>query len=128
MNIDHARSNYQIGLARRADSGPDRLVQWLQDLFSQLPRTYSLPTDEWRKRHRPMLILLWLHVPFLLAFGLLQGYSLGHVGTDVSVVAIMAGLGGLKRLSRRQRAAAVSFGLVTASGALVHLSGGYIEF
>jgi PAS domain S-box-containing protein len=43
------------------------------------------------------------------------------------IVAGFAALAAMKRLDRRMRASLVTIGLVSASSALVHLSGGYIE-
>ena len=91
-----------------------------------LPRGQTLPDDVWRRRHRGILALLWVHVVLLPVFALFQGYSIGHSLVEASPVAATALLACLN-LSRKARAGLVSLGLLTSSAVLVHLSGGYIE-
>lgn len=86
-----------------------------------------LPEDIWRQRHRVIEIVLWLHVPGLVAFGLIRGYRLPHVVADTAIVAGAALIAGWPGGGRRVRMAAATFGLVSASAILVHLSGGTIE-
>src|SRR5690348_6586477 len=60
----------------------DALMQWL-------PQGQLLPEHIWRRRHQGIVALLWLHLPALLAFGLLiGGNSVGHVLGDVSLIAL----------------------------------------
>ena len=92
-----------------------------------LPTGRTLPPDVFARRHRWMLVLLWLHVPGLFAVSLLTAHSLGHSGLEVWLVVIFALAGTVRRLSRRARAVLVSVGRITCSAVLVHLSGGYIE-
>jgi diguanylate cyclase (GGDEF)-like protein len=61
------------------------------------------------------------------AFGLATGATPDHVLFEMSLVAGPTVLASWDRLSRSFRASAASFGLVTASVVLVHLSGGYVE-
>ncbi len=91
-----------------------------------LPRGHTLPDDAWKRRHRGILALLWLHVLAIPLFGISQGYGAAHClgeGAAIGVPALLASVGG----SRKRRAALVSLGLLTASALLVHFSGGYIE-
>jgi signal transduction histidine kinase/CheY-like chemotaxis protein len=74
-----------------------------------------------------VLVLLWLHAVGILGFGVLTGAGLAHSCAEASGVVGSAVLAACGRLSRTWRAAIASFGLVTASAVLVHLSGGYIE-
>ncbi len=92
-----------------------------------LPRGRSLPEETWARRHRAVLILLWLHVAAVFLFAPLTGHDALHGATEASVVAAAALAASWRRWSRTMRAAAASFGLVTASAMFVHLSGGYIE-
>jgi PAS domain S-box-containing protein len=92
-----------------------------------LPEGRPLPEAIWQARHRGILILLWLHAIGIVAFGLLSGYGFIHSATEGSVVAVATLFASRSHSSRRVRAGAASFGLLTASAILVHLSGGYIE-
>jgi PAS domain S-box-containing protein len=105
-----------------------------------LPAGGSLPEDVWRKRHRFLLTLTWVHVAIIALVGLVFGYrwdlSFAAWFTDGTVlhtigeslpVALFAGMAAYSGASRAFRATAVGFGLMSASAILVHLSGGYIE-
>jgi diguanylate cyclase (GGDEF)-like protein len=97
-------------------------LPWLQ----ALPRGRLLPDHLWRRRHRAITLLLWLHVPALALFGLARGLGL-HVLVDVGLVAGLALIAGSERVSRNVRSIAGSLGLVTCSALLVHIWGGTIE-
>ena len=86
-----------------------------------------LPEPAWRQRHRAIVVLLWFHAVGLAAFGVLQGYGVLHSVTESGLVAAAALLAGWRRPSRKLRAAAASFGLITSSALLVHFWGGAIE-
>jgi len=92
-----------------------------------LPRGGTLPDDVWRSRHHGILILLWLHVPGLLVFGLATGNSALHALFDAGVVACPAVAASLSAGRRRESTILAAVGLMTASAVLVHLSGGMIE-
>ena len=92
-----------------------------------LPRGGTLPDDVWRTRHRGILVLLWLHVPGLLIFGLATGRSGLHAMFEAAVVACPALAAWLTAGRRRESTVFASIGLMTASAVLVHLSGGMIE-
>jgi PAS domain S-box-containing protein len=91
------------------------------------PQGYPLPNDVWRRRHRGVVVLLWLHVIGLACFGVLGRHGVVHSISEAALVAIAALVAVMPARSRRFRAGAASVGLVTASAILVHLSGGYIE-
>jgi len=92
-----------------------------------LPRGGSLPYEEWRARHRVIVVLLWVHALGLTVFGLLRGYTLGHTMTDTIFIAIAAFFASQPWLGRKWQSIVAAFGLVGASGVLVHLSGGVVE-
>ena len=71
---------------------------------------------------------LALHIPVLFAFALIGGASVWHSLTEVSIVGVILLAASLNPLSRRATATITSFGLITSSAILTHLSGGYIEF
>jgi diguanylate cyclase (GGDEF)-like protein len=92
-----------------------------------LPRGQFLPEHVLRRRHQGIVLLLWLHVPALFAFGLLMHHSLVHVTADVSLIAL-CGLGASwDRFNMRARVIAASFGLMTCSAVLVDLWNGVTE-
>jgi diguanylate cyclase (GGDEF)-like protein/PAS domain S-box-containing protein len=86
-----------------------------------------LPDQVWARRHRGILILLWLHVPALFLYALIQGQPLGHSFFEASTVATFAGAAMALRSERRLSTVVASLGLLTSSAVLVHLSGGLIE-
>ena len=96
-------------------------MQWL-------PQGQLLPEHIWRRRHQGIVALLWLHVPALLAFGLLiGGNSIGHVVGDISLIALFALGASTERFGVKARVVAASFGLVTCSAVLVDLWHGTTE-
>jgi diguanylate cyclase (GGDEF)-like protein len=106
---------------------PDAPIITLRRLRSYLPEGRLLPEPAWRQRHRAIVVLLWFHAVGLAAFGVLQGYGVLHSVTESGLVAAAALLAGWRRPSRKLRAAAASFGLITSSALLVHFWGGAIE-
>jgi diguanylate cyclase len=80
----------------------------------------------WRRRHRAVTVLLWLHVPALALFGLLRGLG-PHVLVDAALPAAFALIASNPRSSRTVRSIAGSLGLVSCSALLVHIWGGTIE-
>jgi PAS domain S-box-containing protein len=96
-------------------------------LVGSLPRGGALPDDDWRRRHRGILVLLWLHVAALAAYAAATGQEPLHAVAESLMLVPFALVAGLEPLGRRARAAVASLGLLTASALLVHMSGGYIE-
>ena len=96
-------------------------------LFRYLPRGGSLPEAVWQKRHRAMVVLLWLHVPALFAVGVATGHDWLHVALECSILVAFGVVGMSDHLHRNLRMVATSLGLLTASALLVHFSGGVIE-
>ena len=113
----------------------------LNYLRRYLPVGGSLPEDVWRRRHQFLVALTWFHVAVIALTGPVFGYkwtlslaaffddsTVLHTVGESLVVALFAALAGWNSISRTFRATAVSFGLMSASAIIVHLSGGYIEF
>ncbi len=92
-----------------------------------LPHGQLLTPEVWARRHRGIVVLLWLHVAGVAAFGVARGKGLAHSGSEAAVVAVFALLATHPAWGRRARSAAAVLGLITASAVLVHLSGGVIE-
>ena len=105
-----------VGLPRRALS---RARRWL-------PTGRTLPEDAWRRRHRVLVGLLWLHAAGVPLYAMLQGYSLPHGLLDAAPIAGFAGMAVLAH-GRKAGTTLVSLGLLTASAVIVHLSKGVIE-
>jgi diguanylate cyclase (GGDEF)-like protein/PAS domain S-box-containing protein len=96
-------------------------------LLRHLPRGRALPDDVWWRRHRGILILLWLHVPAVFGYALLQGVGLPHAVLETSVIVALAGLATASRPFRQLSMVITAVGLLTCSAELVHLSHGLIE-
>lgn len=92
-----------------------------------LPKGRGLPEAVWIARHRSILILLWLHVPAVAIFALATGRDLVHASVEAAAVGVPALVATWSRPSQMLRSVAASFGLMTSSAVIVHLSGGYIE-
>jgi len=92
-----------------------------------IPKGTALPDEIWHYRHRFLLILLVVHAFALAAFAFLQGYSPVESFGVWSSLAAFAALAWLKFCSRLLRTLLISFGLMTSSAWLVHISGGLIE-
>ena len=106
------------------------IYPWLQQvtrLWQDLPQGRSLEHEEWARRHRGIVWLLWLHAIGLPAFGLWTTHQVA-LGVEGGVMlAILASVATVHRLRRRFRAAIATCGLILSSALLVHLSGGFIE-
>ncbi len=92
-----------------------------------LPHGQMLTPEVWERRHKGIVVLLWLHVVAVVAFGMARGYSLSHSMAEAALVAVFAVPAAHPALGRRARSAAAVLGLITASAVLVHLSGGVVE-
>ena len=92
-----------------------------------LPSGGALPDDVWRRRHRGILTLLWLHVPGVFFFALSLGQSLVHSAEEASAVAVFAFAATWLTEHRTAATICCALGLLTASAAVVHLSHGVIE-
>src|ERR1700730_9478701 len=93
-----------------------------------LPQGGSLPSEDWRRRHAGIMILLWVNVLAVPIYGVAAGHSsLVHDVDSGAGLAVLAALGAAPRLSRKLRTAFASLGLLSAAALLVHDSGGLIE-
>jgi PAS domain-containing protein len=104
-----------------------RFPRRLRLVLDALPKGRALPLEDWERRHRGILVVLWLNAVGLACFGVLAGYGWTHSLLEGAVVAPFGILGWWPRRGRAFRAVAASLGLLTSSAVLVHLSGGYIE-
>jgi hypothetical protein len=96
-------------------------------LRAWLPEGRGLYYDVWTLRHKAIVNILWLHVPFVMLFGLFRGYPLEHVVLDSFILVPYAFAAHSTRFSQLIRTMAATVGLLSASAVLVHLAGGSIE-
>src|SRR2546425_3469419 len=97
-------------------------------LRSLVPEGRRLPEPVWRRRHRGILVLLWIHAIGIAVFAAVRQFDASHVVFEAGAVGATAVLAGVLPGPRRLRSVIACFGLMTSSALLVHLSGGYIEF
>jgi len=97
-------------------------------LWASLPSGRGLPEAEFRRRHRWLLALLWLHAPALGLFGIAQGLGPAHAALE-GLVAVggIAAVASWGVHSRKAASAIVAVGLLTCSALLVHMAEGTIE-
>ena len=72
-------------------------------------------------------MLLWLHVPALLAFAVARGYGVVHSTSEMLLVISLATVASIPRLGRGARSASAALGLVACSALLIHFWNGQIE-
>jgi diguanylate cyclase (GGDEF)-like protein len=94
-----------------------------------LPQGGSLPLADWRRRHTGILALLWVNVVAVATYAATGASSnFVHEIDGAFALAVLATLGGSRRLSRTLRTACASLGLLVAAALLIHDSGGLIEW
>lgn len=98
----------------------------VQTLKAWLPDGSTLTEGSYLQRHRLVMVVVWLQLPLLLVVGLMRGYPIAHIGLDLLPMTAFAAMAAAtaSRVARTMLAAA---SLLSASGALIHLSGGAIE-
>jgi PAS domain S-box-containing protein len=104
-----------------------KAATWVSRILHSLPEGRSLPAGLWHRRHRGILVLLWVQAIGLAVFALATGNTVDHSLVEGGVLAVMALAATSKRLSRTLRALTASLGLMMSAAVLTHLSGGYIE-
>lgn len=91
-----------------------------------LPNGTTLDEEAFARRHALVMRVVWAHLPALVVFGLVRSFAIGHIAVDLIPVTVFA-LGGALVRSRVGRTMLASASLLSASGVLIHLSGGAIE-
>ena len=92
-----------------------------------LPSGRGLPPAVWERRHRGILVLLYLQAAGLWVVGIVRGLGVFHSLLEAGIVAACAVLASVGVGSHRLRSAIATLGLITTSAVLVHMSGGTIE-
>src|SRR5436190_16260490 len=73
------------GAVPRPNPDAARLSLLWRSLRGWLPRGGTLPPEEWDRRHRVLLVFLWLNVVALPLFSVVSGrYWLAHVGLHLA--------------------------------------------
>jgi diguanylate cyclase (GGDEF)-like protein len=93
-----------------------------------LPHGGSLPVDEWSRRHRVILVLLWCSVAVVIGYAYAErGSSATQFLPEVVSLLIFGWIASAPDASRKWRSVASSLGLLTCCALLVDISGGLIE-
>jgi signal transduction histidine kinase len=110
-----------------ADARPIRSVKSrVTDFLHWLPKGTRLNEASWTARHRLLIVISWIQVPFLALVGLSTGVQQGHLLAEIGLVVVFLLL---QPFSPRSvtKAVLVSLALVTSSAVLVHFTNGLIE-
>jgi len=92
-----------------------------------LPRGRTLPPAELARRHRMLLVLLWLHALAVPLWGVDRGFGVVHSLVEGGAIAVCAAAATVATSRRSGGPLLVALGLLTSSAVIVHLSGGVIE-
>jgi PAS domain S-box-containing protein len=103
------------------------LRDWARRVRKAIPEGHALPDEVWERRHRGIVVLLWVQAIALAVFAMIRGYTIVHSVGEALLVGGCAVVAGRRRGGRKLRAGIATFGLVTSSALLVHFSGGVIE-
>ena len=112
---------------RSPTGGPGPVIRALRAAREVLPEGGKLPDKAWKTRHVLIVAVLWLHVPGVIVFGIAVGGRESHVLLEAFPIAAAAAMATYVRRLRKLSTVVTSLGLMTASGVIVHLSGGVIE-
>jgi signal transduction histidine kinase len=104
-----------------------RMRRFLRPFLDMLPRGQTLPYEEWQRRNHLLLAWVWLQVPALLVYTLLEGYNWVHTFFHVGTIITVATAASLPMQSRRTKSILVSLGLLTGAALAVHAAHGLIE-
>ena len=92
-----------------------------------LPEGGSLSEYSWQRRHKAILILLWLHVVFVGAYGLVAGADIKQVFFGAFLMSFLGVVASQSEWSRGLRSGAASIALLCSSSLLVEFAQGLIE-
>ena len=95
-------------------------------MLEWLPTGANLPDEEFARRHRVVTLVLQLHIPLLIGVGLVNGFSVVHVGADVAFVVALVAVARIAK-DRVVSSMAASLGLLAGAAGLIHLTNGAIE-
>ena len=130
-----AQSTGDIG--HTTGSNPS-VAERLENFVSYIPDGSTIPDKQWRNRHRSVVLVTLLHIPFLFGLGIYTGSTpiaeaqipataLPRVLLLCGVVFALSASSLITRFRRRIRTILSVTAVFVSSLALVQLSGGYIE-
>src|SRR4051794_36583525 len=93
-------------------------------VVAAIPVGVKLAPQEWARRHRWIVALVWFHVPVIVVFGFARGSGVAHNAAEAIPVAACAVLASQEHWNQRLRSVLAGLGLMISSAVLVHLSGG----
>jgi signal transduction histidine kinase len=110
-----------------ANAGPLKSVKTpFLEFFQWLPRGTRLSDTSWAARHRLLIAISWLQVPFLLIVAFETGVEPKHGLAEIGLVVVLLLLQSVSD-RRVTKAVLVTLALVTCSALLVHFTHGLIE-
>jgi diguanylate cyclase (GGDEF)-like protein len=113
---------------RGVEKSGRRLPRVLAGLRAVLPHGGSLPDEDWRGRHRVIVVLLALNIAVVAVYAVLDhGPAAVRYIPEVVAMLAFASLAVWSAAPRTWRSVSASMGLLTGSAALVDISGGLIE-
>ena len=97
-------------------------------LRNLLPHGGSLPEEDWARRHRVIVALVWMSIVVAVLYAVIAhgANAVRYVPECLSLV-LFAGLASSRTVSRKARSIAASLALLTVSVLLVDISGGLTE-
>src|SRR3989442_9255408 len=97
-------------------------------LRSLVPEGRRLPERVWSRRHRGILVLLWMHAVGIAVFAAVRQFEVSHVLLEAGAVGVTAVLAGVLPGPRRPRRGVPCFRLVTSSALPVQPSRRFLLF
>ena len=92
-----------------------------------LPEGGNLAEHSWQRRHRAIMVLLWLHLVFVLGFGLVMGADIKQVLFGTFLMGFLGMIAREPMWKRGLRSGAASLAMLTSSSLLVNFSNGLTE-
>jgi PAS domain S-box-containing protein len=96
-------------------------------LGAVLPHGQTLPEGQWQSRQRGLRWLLWAHVAAIPLISLLFDQGVAQAALDIVTPTFFAVLAQMKLGSRRAQSLVVTFGLLSCSALLVHITDGELQ-
>src|ERR1043166_4025309 len=81
-----------------------------------VPEGRRLPERVWSRRHRGILVLLWMHAVGIAVFAAVRQFDVSHVFFEAGAVGVTAVLAGVLPGPRRLRRGVACFRPVASSG------------
>ena len=101
--------------------------RFLDPVLRALPEGRELPEDEWRARHKAILLVIWGHAVGVAVFGVAMGVGVLQSALEGGLIGAIGLVAAWQGTTRRFRGAVAALALVTSSAIVVQFSGGYIE-